>query len=193
MGDDYFSFLGWYRSTQRIELTKVDAAAEASGLIPMGPCTRLPNCHEYEVGIDLPFSVAVNEESIFSQFSVFGVTARHCQHRDPDTFATLTTAIAQSCDAILVRSFHPSVSEALVQGDELGGDVKHLDWYQYWGPTIVARWGLERLRQGPFYRVESQPTGACVIWMGPHPFRERISVKAAVEYLGIQSRLRPLS
>jgi hypothetical protein len=192
MGDDYFGFFGWFRNTRRLTLTDLDAAAEAAGLTPgeMLP-SYLPPGRRYEVGVDGTFKITLNEEKNFSQFGVTGVTASHCLHRGPDTFASLVTSLAQRCDAILVRSFFPQ-EPAMVLEEELSGDVTHLDWYQYWGPTIVARWGVERLQQGPFHRVEALPNGACVIWMGADPFTGgHMSVKAAVEYLGIHPRLSP--
>jgi hypothetical protein len=86
-------------------------------------------------------------------------------------------------DAGLGRTYREGLYGA-VDPSEIAGPLRFVDWYQFFSARIVARWGLDRLRQGPFYRLEEYPGGACGIWLSKSPF-ESIPRSKAAKYLGI--------
>jgi hypothetical protein len=91
---------------------------------------------------------------------------------------------------ILGRSFKED-GHAIAKEAEIGGPVEYIEWLQFFGPSIVARWGLDCLQKGPFYRVKQCPDGSCAIWLWETPYdqAEAETTKRAAEYLGI--KLRP--
>jgi hypothetical protein len=86
-------------------------------------------------------------------------------------------------DAALGRTYREGLY-GTVDPSEIVGPLRFVDWYQFFSPGIVDRWGLKRLREGPFHTVEEYPSGACGIWLSNSPF-ERIPRSKAAEYLGV--------
>lgn len=107
----------------------------------------------------------------------------------PDKLSGFLRDVCEQTGAALGRSYKEGAHAAATER-EAEGEIEYLEWFQYFGTAIVARWGLQRLKDGPFHRVEVLPSGACAIWLWDSPFdqREAESTKRAAEYLGITLR-----
>lgn len=96
----------------------------------------------------------------------------------------LWSSVAISLHAALGRTFL-DIGFGTIQTGEIDGPLLFVDWYQYYSLHLVERWGLPRLKEGPFYRVDEYPNGACGLWLAPSPL-ERLGRLKAAEYLGVQ-------
>jgi len=100
-----------------------------------------------------------------------------------DLLVKFWVSISVAMDAVLGRTLTEG-GYGCIQAAELAGPLQFIDWYQYFSPSMVERWGISRLREGPFYRVEEYPNSACGIWLARSPL-ERLGRAKAAEYLGV--------
>jgi hypothetical protein len=123
------------------------------------------------------------------EWTIQRISRPHLESYGVERFARFFLAACAATEVELGRS-----DSAFCVGDphtnELDGPLEFVDWIQYWSAPIVARWGLEKLRSGPFHRIDAFPDGAAAVWLAPDPFSETMSRAAAAEFLGIT--LRPL-
>lgn len=90
-------------------------------------------------------------------------------------------------DAVLGRSFAED-GHGAPKMNETDGTLEYVDWLQYFGPQLVAQWGVERLRHAPFERVRVLANGAGSLWLGPDPYEQqgRLRLRRPIaEFLGI--------
>jgi hypothetical protein len=92
--------------------------------------------------------------------------------------------ISEELEVDIARS-QPLMFAPDLEDDELSGDVAFVDWVQYWSAPIVARWGLDVLRRGPFARVDAHANGAASLWLARDPYDDSMSRAAATSYLGL--------
>jgi hypothetical protein len=123
------------------------------------------------------------------QWMIHQISRPRLESYGAERFARFFVAACAATDVELGRS-----SAAFCLGwpelSELDGPLEFVDWIQYWSAPIVARWGLEKLRSGPFHHIDAFPDGAAAVWLAPDPFSPAMSRAAAAEFLGIT--LRPL-
>jgi hypothetical protein len=123
------------------------------------------------------------------EWTIYQISRPRLESYGAERFARFFVAACAATDVELGRS-----SAAYCIGyptpSELDGPLEFVDWIQYWSAPIVARWGLEKLREGPFHRIDPFPDGAAAVWLAPDPFSPAMSRAAAAEFLGIT--LRPL-
>jgi hypothetical protein len=73
---------------------------------------------------------------------------------DPDRLADMLTALSVELGAALTRT-DSGYARATIRDDELSSDghVRTLHWFQYFGPSIAARWPPEAFDRLPDCRV----------------------------------------
>ena len=109
-----------------------------------------------------------------------------------DQVRALLMQLSDKIHAVIGRTFDESLQGAVAE-HEIEGGPEWLDWLQYWGPTIVSRWGVDRIKSGAFRLAEELPTGGCAITLfdGPEdPMQMSLQAKAAA-HLGIKLRAYP--
>lgn len=117
------------------------------------------------------------------------VSAEAFQTLGQDLIGRVFVALSEALRPSLARSFN-ELGHGIIEEPELSGSLEFIDWFQYLSSTLVSRWGLEVLRQGPFATVDVLPSGACCLWLQGSPIEVLVGRRAAAEALGIT--LRPL-
>jgi len=138
--------------------------------------------------IATPLSINLNPSSPWSELYV-SVREHHLEEYGAEQLAELFAWLSDCTHARRGRTTG-AVAPGFVRTDELDGQLEFVDWFQYWGASIVRRWGVSRLRAGPFHSVVTRADGAYVLLLAEQPDDETMSRRAAAEYLGIE--LRPI-
>lgn len=136
---------------------------------------------ESDPGLELSFDT----KSDHSELYVFPVDNARFLAYTPRAIVEFLSGLCIALDVGLGRMFSMVDGFGTVKETELVGKLEFLGWYQYPSPAIVSRYGIEYLREGPFYKIEEYPNGACCILLADSPQQKLGRVKAA-EYLGIK-------
>src|SRR5262245_13765366 len=123
------------------------------------------------------------------QLAMFSLHPDAVQSYAPVRVASMFTRVCEALDADIARSDFGS-GYGLVQESELTGAVEFVDWYQYFGPRVVERIGLERLLDAPAFQVSETDRGGIVMLLASDPFSGHVSRTPIADHLGI--KLRPL-
>ena len=115
------------------------------------------------------------------------VTADGFMALGQETVARIFTGVASTLQPTLARSFD-ELAHGVIKMSELGGDLEFVDWFQYLSPAIVARWGVDALRDAPFASVDILTSGACYLWLRGSPIDVLTGRRAAADALGITLR-----
>ena len=107
----------------------------------------------------------------------------------PERLSTLFLDVCEALEMRLART-DPGNGHGLVQEAELGGELRFVDWFQFFGPSVVSRWGAAFLRKGPFAAVRFQPSGSVCILLTADPRTGGWSRQKAADYLRIP--LKPI-
>jgi hypothetical protein len=102
----------------------------------------------------------------------------------PEALVKFWSQTGRDLNGCLGRTFF-GMRYGTVRPAEIEGPLQFVDWYQYFSPRIVDRWGISYLRKGPFYKVEEYSNGACGIWLTDSPLKQ-LGRRKAAEYLGIE-------
>jgi len=166
--------------------TDAISAAEHLRLVAEG---RVSAEREYALRPEGPtISFFHDSQESWSQVWVF-VSEEAFQTLGQDLVGRVFVALSEALRPSLARSYDEG-GHGIIKEPELSGSLEFIDWFQYLSPTLVSRWGLEVLRQGPFATVEALPSGACCLWLQGSPIDGLVGRRAAAEALGIT--LRPL-
>jgi hypothetical protein len=108
---------------------------------------------------------------------------------EADALSSFAAKASARTAALVGRSFSYVDTAGYVTPEEVGGDLRWIDWLQYFGPEVVSRFGIERLRLLPAFAIQQLPGGAVFIRATRLP-TETFSRKESASILGIA--LRPL-
>ena len=120
-----------------------------------------------------------------SEIYFFPFDEEHLQAYTPAKLVELFSAVCMQISAFLGRTFSITHNFGTVKRSEITGGLEFLDWYQYLSPSAVNHWGIEYLRNGPFYKLDEYSNGACGIWLAETPDMA-LKRTLAAEYLSIK-------
>ncbi len=91
---------------------------------------------------DVELYVAVGGDMERSQCVLGGLMQPDCERLGHRALVELLVRASESLQVLVGRTFGDSLIGAL-KTIELTGDIECLDWFQFLGPAVVARWGRE--------------------------------------------------
>jgi hypothetical protein len=188
---DTFGFHALFPHPAEVEscFRATDAVAGQLGLTPVSEGGgQSPSRRYARPGLD-PIEIGFALEAPWAQWAIYPVSQSSYAAYGGALIEKLIVTTCEALDSRLGRSFHPG-GIALVHAREVEGDVDCLDWLQYFGPPVVARIGLDRLRKAQFFSFEQREDGGCVAKLGESPYEVLLSIRQAASDLGI--RLRPV-
>lgn len=166
-------------------LAQVDEIAKGLGFLSRGAVRHGFHQRFYRQGDEHPeFLVAFDFQTRRCNISIYPLEQKELLAYGPQLLVRFWSNVAISLHAALGRTFL-DIGYGTIQAGEIDGPLVFVDWYQYYSLHLVERWGMSRLKEGPFYRVDEYPNGACGLWLAPSPFGRLGRLKAA-EYLGVQ-------
>jgi hypothetical protein len=136
-------------------------------------------------------SVAIESGPPWASVALHPIKKEFRQSFGDERLRVVLRQLCEKLNATLGRTYGESL-HGVVNRHEVESGPEWLDWFQYWSPAIISRWGIDRIKTGPFHLVELAPNGACAItlYKGPEdPEQMALRAKAA-EYLGIPLRRR---
>jgi hypothetical protein len=152
----------------------------------------VPQLTRYAIaGIPGYVSVAIESGSPWASVTVYPIKNELRQSLGDERLRLVLRQLCEKLNVTLARTYGESL-HGVVNRHEVESGPEWLDWFQYWGPRILSRWGIDQIKAGPFHLVELAPQGACAItlYKSPEdPEQMALRVRAA-EYLGIALRKR---
>jgi hypothetical protein len=133
------------------------------------------------------FTISLDRERL--RLGLFSPSRSLIESYGSERFGRFCLALCRVCNVTLGRS-GPEYCIGDVTAEESQGvtPVEFIDWLQFWSADIVARWGIDTLKRGPFHRVEELANGAVALWLAADPFDETMSRARTAAYLGITLR-----
>lgn len=124
--------------------------------------------------------------SDWSYFGVFGLRPEFLEAVGTSEVVSWLLTLSDELRCCFARTYS---EETMPKREEAVNGPDCLDWLQYFSPDVAKQWSLPFLQQGPFHNVVGFTSGGVGIQLGPSPFEQWMSVRAAADYLGL--RLRP--
>jgi len=138
----------------------------------------------------VPLSIGVSGP--VANFSIYPITNKLRRSSGDDKLRSLLRDLCDGTSVLLGRTDTAEMMGVVTEA-ELQSGPDWFDWFQYWGPDLVRRWGLDRIKAGPFRLVEPRPSGACALTLfdGPDDPDQMKLQRRAAKHLGIQLREFP--
>ncbi len=189
------AFLEGWRQAEELE-KGLSTLFDAWGLAPIAsPVSRVPGTRRLAFattgGHDL--RVAFNVGTPWSHLTLYPIHALLLESLGGEPrLRALLSDLGEGLRMALGRTYADDMHGAPLEG-ELHSGLEWLDWYQFWGTSIVDRWGLDHIKGAPFFEIQPARGGACALTLfatlsAPDQIRAR---RRAAEYLGINLRHPP--
>lgn len=137
-------------------------------------------------GRALPFAFSLHPAPQLAMLRAYAEDLGKCPSTIlADVFTELCVALGGS----IARS-DLGTGVGLVSEREVDGALEFVDWYQYFGPSIVLRIGRERVLTSPAFKVAPTHNGGAVVLAGPDPLARGLRRRPLAEHLGITLRPR---
>jgi hypothetical protein len=186
--DTYFGILGYARPLSLADLSRAaEAALGRLGFTRSGPDTFADQrSRTLTIALGSPGAPGGCQHA-WSAWAVFPIKFSEYESYGGELYVSVTRELAAATPTVLARSCHPMGLD-FIECSELEGDVNYVDWLQYFGPELVQRLGLQRLRSAGFLSTETLTSGGLLALAKAEYLGECRNRRAIIESLGITPR-----